>query len=314
MEKERQTPLTGASARRNWSLVANTLSKRKPSVGGRLSRFDFKVSSIANESLCRRPSEEVLPMFDDFLLIQEIKARLISSEVESDEGGRRRGSVPKIARLFDNACERTSGGDSSPRDSGISVRSILERVAFEELRQELQRRLKSKEIIEAEVIQALESSGKRLSDKVLHFLLHEDLRKHTFSPIKYFRTRSVDVVTESSNEKEDSYHQYKVRGKSFSDVMHLARAPSNPRARTKRAQTVHDYTIQPESAKILSSSGTRTRSDTDDYLNVLDQVLALKSNVWQMEREFVDLASRTATVRQEMLRIRDERVAAASTG
>ena len=136
--------------------------------------------------------QELLSIVDDKLLIQEVKARLILSEIEDKRKWlKRRGSVKDLIEAFDKVqldAGRLNHGDRS------SVRFLLGQFVFGELYDELRKRLEAYEL--SYQPETRDSHERRFSAGLLKMLLHRGSRSRSSGSFGRFSENALLIIPE----------------------------------------------------------------------------------------------------------------------
>ena len=245
---------------------------------------------------------ELLAMIDDNLLIQEIKARLIFSEVETKR--QRSRSVQDLVKTFESS--RCSGfanlGDKS------SLRFRLGQFTLNELWEELRER--------GEVNGSLDSLERRIShwDALRGILISKHCKpsKHSIGKMLLSdlseRDESVDSFGTNINSLKGRENKLSSEIK-FNTTMligssRLQDSADNGLKKSAKNETLAQATMLTESW--LPDNG-KANSDDEKLTGVLDEVHVLNQRLLKVRNDLEELCTRATKVRCELAKMRQLR-------
>lgn len=252
------------------------------------------------------PHLELLAMIDDNLLIQEIKARLIFSEVETKR--QRSRSVQDLVKTFESS--RCSGfanlGDKS------SLRFRLGQFTLNELWEELRER--------GEVNGSLDSLERRIShwDALRGILISKHCKPSKLSIGKMLlsdlseRDESLDSFETNINSLKDIRGDVENKLSSeikFNTTMLIGSSrfqdsADNGSKKSAKNETLAQATMLTESW--LPDNG-KANSDDEKLMGVLDEVHVLNQRLLKVRKDVEELCTRATKVRCELAKMRQLR-------
>ena len=251
------------------------------------------------------PHLELLAMIDDNLLIQEIKARLIFSEVETKR--QRSRSVQDLVKTFESS--RCSGfanlGDKS------SLRFRLGQFTLNELWEELRER--------GEVNGSLDSLERRIShwDALRGILISKHCKPSKLSIGKMLlsdlseRDESVDSFETNINSLKGRDVENKLSSEiKFNTTMLIGSSRLQDSAddsglkKSAKNETLAQATMLTESW--LPDNG-KANSDGEKLMGVLDEVHVLNQRLLKVRKDVKELCTRATKVRCELAKMRQLR-------
>lgn len=246
---------------------------------------------------------ELLAMIDDNLLIQEIKARLIFSEVETKR--QRSRSVQDLVKTFESS--RCSGfanlGDKS------SLRFRLGQFTLNELWEELRKR--------GEVNGSLDSLEGRIShwDALRGILISKHCKpsKHSIGKMLLSDLSEGDESVDSFGTNINSLKGRDVEDKLLSEIKfntmligssRLQDSADNGLKKSAKNETLAQATTLTESW--LPDNG-KANNDDEKLMGVLDEVHVLNQRLLKVRKDVEELCTRATKVRCELAKMRQLR-------
>ena len=246
---------------------------------------------------------ELLAMIDDNLLIQEIKARLIFSEVETKR--QRSRSVQDLVKTFESS--RCSGfanlGDKS------SLRFRLGQFTLNELWEELRKR--------GEVNGSLDSLEGRIShwDALRGILISKHCKpsKHSIGKMLLSDLSEGDESVDSFGTNINSLKGRDVEDKLSSEIKfntmligssRLQDSADNGLKKSAKNETLAQATTLTESW--LPDNG-KANNDDEKLMGVLDEVHVLNQRLLKVRKDVEELCTRATKVRCELAKMRQLR-------
>ena len=246
---------------------------------------------------------ELLAMIDDNLLIQEIKARLIFSEVETKR--QRSRSVQDLVKTFESS--RCSGfanlGDKS------SLRFRLGQFTLNELWEELRKR--------GEVNGSLDSLEGRIShwDALRGILISKHCKpsKHSIGKMLLSDLSEGDESVDSFGTNINSLKGRDVEDKLLSEIKfntmligssRLQDSADNGLKKSAKNETLAQVTTLTESW--LPDNGN-ANNDDEKLMGVLDEVHVLNQRLLKVRKDVEELCTRATKVRCELAKMRQLR-------
>lgn len=250
--------------------------------------------------------QELLSIVDDKLLIQEVKARLISSEIEDKRKWlKRRDSVKDLVKAFDkvqiDAECLNSGGRSS-------VRFLLGQFGLSELCDELLKRLEADN--SSCQLETRDSQDRRLSAGLRRILFQKGSRSRSSDSFGSLPEKPLFIIPEialpeceeGNDNSFDSTSTCKDRSEPWSESHNL----QLPRVEDKPS-------FEPDLQKTLSNTLESPEEDDDEKLmNVLDDIFTLKQRLWNTAKDMEKLSEKTTKTRGELATLRQMRTAYAN--
>ena len=247
---------------------------------------------------------QLLAMIDDNLLIQEIKAHLIFSEVETKR--QRSRSVQDLVKTFESS--RCSGfanlGDKS------SLRFRLGQFTLNELWEELRER--------GEVNRSLDSLERRIShwDALRGILISKHCKpsKHSIGKMLLSDLSERDESVDSFETNINSLKGRDVENKLSSEIKfnttmligasRLQDSADNGLKKSAKNETLAQATMLTESW--LPDNG-KANSDDEKLTGVLDEVHVLNQRLLKVRNDVEELCTRATKVRCELAKMRQLR-------
>ena len=271
-------------------------SENRDGLGGphRLS-LDSKCAQISHQ--------ELLSMVDDSLLVQEVKARLISSEIEQTRKKKRSGSVKDLVKAFDNV---QLDGPSNNEDRS-TVRFLIGQFTFDELCDELGKRR-----------QVDEPANEDTQDR--RFSHWNGLRRTLFSRRSRTLSQSSDgKVLEKSMfvipeiippEREERQEILLESDDTFkeSELSTDANCLQVPKLE-KKPSFEPDLQNTTSISAFLSPYDNKPNEDEEDekFMDVLDEVFTLKQTLWNVTRDMEELSEKATKLRCDLAKLRQMR-------
>ena len=254
--------------------------------------LDSKVAQI--------PQHELLSEVDDNLLIQEIKARIISSEVNEERRKLRRSrSVQDLIKAFDNV-----QFDAILNNGGrTTVRFLLGKFTFHELCEELRKRGRDED---------LESQN----SQDMGFFHWNGLRRIFFPRLSRNLSQSSigkmvivpEIVSPECGQEQDSSldsfeacEESKVSVANNNCLLQLPKTEKKP---------CFEPDLQKEISSPFQSSDEETELNEDEdanFFDVLDEIITLKKTLWGYSRDMEELSTKVTKLRNELAKLRQMR-------
>ena len=285
------------------SLILQLSATRENFGGPEQPRDDGTAHRLSLDSKLAEVSRQELlsSVVDDNLLIQEVKARLISLEIEDKK--KRRGSVKDLVKVFDNVHLDEGPLNSEERNS---LRFLLGQFTFDELCEELRKRLEADEIsCQPETRDPLD---RRFSQGLRRMLLHKNSRSR--SKGSFGKEDSLVVIPEIALplDKEE-----------------YADSSENSETFTTENKTLLDtHSLQPPLVKNKPSFEPELRKgdpifqsseevEDEMFMNVLDEIFALKQTMWNTVKDMEEISEKTAKLQKKLATLRQMRTSCIKT-
>lgn len=257
-----------------------------------------------DSKLAQVSRQELLSFVDDKLLIQEVKARLISSEIEDKRKTKRRGSVKDLVKAFDHV--QLDTGPALNNGERNSLRFLLGQFTFSELCDESRKRLEA-DVEISHPPEAHASLDRRLSHGIRRILFHKDSRSLSKGSFEKLSEKSLVIIPEIAlPECEEGYYdnssesfQTCKTGEPLSDThtLTLRRVEDKP-------------SFEPDLQKTTSDIFESSEEDEDETLmNALDEIFTLKQALWNAANDMEELSEKTTKLRGDLAKLRQMRTA-----
>ena len=280
--------------RRASSLIVQlTATQEIMGLPGRAGDYQRRSRGLSLDSKLEHVSQQnLLSSVDNKLLIQEVKFRLISFEVEDRK--KRRGSVRDLVKVFDN--EQLEEGPLNKDECG-SLRVLLRQFTFEDLCEELRKRLEPDDI--SRQTESYDSQDRRYSQSLRRILFQKGSR--SLSKGSFGKENSLLDIPEIElplDQGDSSVIAHKCKPEMPQDN-HSLQLPS---AESK-------ISFEPKLQKGAPVFKSKEEVEEEMFMDVLDDIFALKQTMWNAAKDIEALSAKITKVRGELAILRQTRTA-----
>lgn len=247
--------------RRASSLIVQlTATQEIMGLPGRAGDYQRRSRGLSLDSKLEHVSQQnLLSSVDNKLLIQEVKYRLISFEVEDRK--KRRGSVRDLVKVFDN--EQLEEGTLNKEECS-SLRVLLRQFTFEDLCEELRKRLEPDDI--SRQTESYDSQDRRYSQSLRRILFQKGSR--SLSKGSFGKENSLVDIPEIElplDRGDSSVIAHKCKPEMPQDN-HSLQLPS----------TESKISFEPKLQKGAPVFKSKEEVEEEMFMDVLDDIFALK--------------------------------------
>lgn len=245
--------------------------------------LDSKLAQVSRQEL-------LSSVVDDNLLIQEVKARLISLEIEDKK--KRRGSVKDLVKVFDNVHLDEGPLNSEERNS---LRFLLGQFTFDELCEELRKRLEADDEISCQT-ETRDPLDRRFSQGLRRMLFHKSSRSR--SKGSFGKEDSLVVIPEIALplDEEEYAETFTTENKTLLDTHSL----QPPLVENKPS-------LEPELQKGDPIFKSLEEVEDEKFMDVLDEIFALKQTMWNIAKDMEEISEKTAKLQKKLATLRQMR-------
>ena len=260
---------------------------------GRAGDYQRRSRGLSLDSKLEHVSQQnLLSSVDNKLLIQEVKFRLISFEVEDRK--KRRGSVRDLVKVFDN--EQLEEGPLNKEECG-SLRVLLRQFTFEDLCEELRKRLEPDDI--SRQTESYDSQDRRYSQSLRRILFQKGSR--SLSKGSFGKENSLLDIPEielplDQGDSSVIAHKWKPEMPQDNHSLQLPSAESK-------------ISFEPKLQKGAPVFKSKEEVEEEMFMDVLDDIFALKQTMWNAAKDIEALSARMTKVRGELAILRQTRTA-----
>ena len=280
--------------RRASSLIVQlTATQEIMGLPGRAGDYQRRSRGLSLDSKLEHVSQQnLLSSVDNKLLIQEVKFRLISFEVEDRK--KRRGSVRDLVKVFDN--EQLEEGPLNKEECG-SLRVLLRQFTFEDLCEELRKRLEPDDI--SRQTESYDSQDRRYSQSLRRILFQKGSR--CLSKGSFGKENSLLDIPEielplDQGDSSVIAHKWKPEMPQDNHSLQLPSAESK-------------ISFEPKLQKGAPVFKSKEEVKEEMFMDVLDDIFALKQTMWNAAKDIEALSAKMTKVRGELAILRQTRTA-----
>lgn len=280
--------------RRASSLIVQlTATQEIMGLPGRAGDYQRRSRGLSLDSKLEHVSQQnLLSSVDNKLLIQEVKFRLISFEVEDRK--KRRGSVRDLVKVFDN--EQLEEGPLNKEECGW-LRVLLRQFTFEDLCEELRKRLEPDDI--SRQTESYDSQDRRYSQSLRRILFQKGSR--CLSKGSFGKENSLLDIPEielplDQGDSSVIAHKWKPEMPQDNHSLQLPSAESK-------------ISFEPKLQKGAPVFKSKEEVEEEMFMDVLDDIFALKQTMWNAAKDIEALSARMTKVRGELAILRQTRTA-----
>lgn len=280
--------------RRASSLIVQlTATQEIMGLPGRAGDYQRRSRGLSLDSKLEHVSQQnLLSSVDNKLLIQEVKFRLISFEVEDRK--KRRGSVRDLVKVFDN--EQLEEGPLNKEECGW-LRVLLRQFTFEDLCEELRKRLEPDDI--SRQTESYDSQDRRYSQSLRRILFQKGSR--SLSKGSFGKENSLLDIPEielplDQGDSSVIAHKWKPEMPQDNHSLQLPSAESK-------------ISFEPKLQKGAPVFKSKEEVKEEMFMDVLDDIFALKQTMWNAAKDIEALSARMTKVRGELAILRQTRTA-----
>lgn len=261
--------------RRASSLIVQlTATQEIMGLPGRAGDYQGRSRGLSLDSKLEHVSQQnLLSSVDNKLLIQEVKFRLISFEVEDRK--KRRGSVRDLVKVFDN--EQLEEGPLNKEECG-SLRVLLRQFTFEDLCEELRKRLEPDDI--SRQTESYDSQDRRYSQSLRRILFQKSSR--CLSKGSFGKENSLLDIPEielplDQGDSSVIAHKWKPEMPQDNHSLQLPSAESK-------------ISFEPKLQKGAPVFKSKEEVEEQMFMDVLDDIFALKQTMWNAAKDIEALS------------------------
>ena len=280
--------------RRASSLIVQlTATQEIMGLPGRAGDYQRRSRGLSLDSKLEHVSQQnLLSSVDNKLLIQEVKFRLISFEVEDRK--KRRGSVRDLVKVFDN--EQLEEGPLNKEECGW-LRVLLRQFTFEDLCEEFRKRLEPDDI--SRQTESYDSQDRRYSQSLRRILFQKGSR--CLSKGSFGKENSLLDIPEielplDQGDSSVIAHKWKPEMPQDNHSLQLPSAESK-------------ISFEPKLQKGAPVFKSKEEVKEEMFMDVLDDIFALKQTMWNAAKDIEALSARMTKVRGELAILRQTRTA-----